>query len=98
QIFSESGWRQRSPSRAASGLVAATYANDGASADLIALGAATSLTGNGPAPEQLLAVDRTAVFTYPDRTQNRLFMLVARGERPVFESGRLSGAAYFREN
>jgi len=98
QLFHEAGWRQRSPSSAASGLVAATYMNDGATADLIALGAATSLTGNGPAPEQLLAADRSAVFTYPDRTQNRLFMLVARGERPLFQNGRLSGVAYFREN
>ena len=67
---------------------AASYARGAATAELILLGAATSLTGNGPAPEQLLALDRAAVFTYPDRTENRMWMLLGRGERPV---GAVSG-------
>ena len=98
QLFDEAGWRARSPSRAVTGMAALSYLDGGTSADLIALGGGTSLTGNGPVPEQLLALDRRSVFTYPDRTRNRSFMLVARGQRPLFDGWRLAGAAYLRES
>lgn len=98
QLFDEDGWRALSPSRALSGLAALTYLDGGATADLIFLGAATSLTGNGPVPEQLLERDRAAVFTYPDRTENRAFKALGRGERPLGTRWRLSGAAYFHES
>jgi len=37
----------------------------------------TDLNGNGPSPIELLRADRSAVFTYPDNTQNQLLMLSA---------------------
>jgi outer membrane receptor protein involved in Fe transport len=39
--------------------------------DLGLTAADNSLTGNGPAPVELLAADRRAVFTHPDTTLNR---------------------------
>lgn len=41
--------------------------------------ARTGLTDNGAAPEELLTVRRSAVFTYPDRTENRFARHAAAG-------------------
>jgi outer membrane receptor protein involved in Fe transport len=96
RYFGEEGWRPFSPSRTASAFVAGTYQNGATTAEL-SLGAAdTRLTGNGPAPRQLLAQNRRAIFTYPDITDDRMFMAVARGERPLAATVKLSGVAYFR--
>jgi outer membrane receptor protein involved in Fe transport len=98
QVFDEDGWRDLSPSRSEHGFVSASYQDAGTTADLSLIGANTSLTGNGPLPEQLLATTPTAIFTAPDRTQNRLFMAILRGERPLSEHLRLSGTVYARTN
>jgi outer membrane receptor protein involved in Fe transport len=96
QVLDEDGWRDSSPTRAEHGFVAASYRDAGTTADLSLIGANTSLTGNGPLPEQQLAIDRTAFFTAPDRTENRLVMAALRGERPLSGHVRLSGTAYVR--
>jgi iron complex outermembrane recepter protein len=96
RYFGEDGWRPFSPSRTASGFVATTYQNGPSSAELALAAADTTLNGNGPAPQQLLAMDRRAIFTYPDITDNRMFMAIARGERPVAAAARVSGVAYYR--
>lgn len=98
QIFDEDGWRELSPTGSQHGLVSASYQNAGTTADLSLIGANTSLTGNGPLPEQLLATDRTTFFTAPDRTENRLFMATLRGEHPLSAHLRLSGTIYVRTN
>src|SRR6185369_13103875 len=94
--FGEEGWRPFSPSRTASAFVAGTYQNGATTAELSLAAADTTLTGNGPTPTQLLAQNRRAIFTYPDITDNRMFMAVARGERPLAAAVNLSGVAYFR--
>jgi outer membrane receptor protein involved in Fe transport len=98
QVFDEDGWRQLSPTRAQNGFLSGAYENGATRAELVLVGANTTLTGNGPAPEQLLAIDRTAVFTAPDQTSNQLFMAILRGERPITEHLHLSGNAYVRTN
>jgi outer membrane receptor protein involved in Fe transport len=98
QVLDEDGWRQRSPTSAQQAFLSASYRNQGASADLTLLAANTSMTGNGASPEQLLALDRTAVFTSPDNTKNQMFMALLRGERPLATQVALSGTAYVRTN
>jgi outer membrane receptor protein involved in Fe transport len=98
QYFDEDGWREASPSRAEQAFVAGSYQNAGTTVDLSLMGANTSLTGNAAAPEQLLAMDRGAVFTTPDTTENQLFMGTLRGERPLATHVRLSGVAFARTN
>jgi outer membrane receptor protein involved in Fe transport len=66
----DDGWRDHSPSD-----LLQAYGDLGwrRGADELHLGlmaADTDLTGNGASPVELLAVDRSAVFTYPDRTEN----------------------------
>ena len=98
QVFDEDGWRQLSPTRAQQGFLSGSYESGGSKAELMLFAANTNMTGNGAAPEQLLAQDRTAVFTAPDQTQNQLFMAILRGERPLAAHLHLSGTAYVRTN
>ena len=39
------------------------------------LGAETDLNGNGVTPVELLHVDRSSVFTWPDNTTNKVLMM-----------------------
>jgi len=48
------------------------WRNAGSSLDLSMTHVEADLIGNGPAPVQLLASDREAVYTHPDRTRNAL--------------------------
>ena len=98
RYFAEEGWRDASPSRTLGGLFSGSYANGPAFADLMLAGADTSLVGNGPAPTQLLDADRSAVFTSPDLTENRMFLALLRGERILGPHLRLSGAIFERLN
>lgn len=83
------GWRRASPSRLGRAFVKARHQADGWGIELSALAAATSLTGNGVAPVELLAADWKAVFTRPDRTRTRFARLVAAPWIAVGDSGRL---------
>lgn len=98
RYFGEEGWRDDSPSRTAAAFFSGSYAAGPAFADLILAAADTRLVGNGPAPVQLLDIDRRAVFTTPDITQNRMFLAMLRGERAFGPRLRLSGAVFERLN
>jgi len=58
----------------------------------------TDLVGNGAAPVDLLAQDRAAVFTHPDRTQNELTLLNFRGSQKLSEAVSLTGNVYSRSS
>jgi iron complex outermembrane receptor protein len=96
RFFREDGWREHSPSQALNGFLSATYQNGGSSLDLSVMGASTAMAGIGATPVQLLAVDRNAVFTYPDETHNRMLMAILRGDQALSLTSRLSATAYFR--
>jgi outer membrane receptor protein involved in Fe transport len=66
----ETGWRDHSPSRLGQVFADIGWRRAGAELHLDLIGADTSLTGNGTTPVQLLAVDRAAVFTWPDNQEN----------------------------
>jgi outer membrane receptor protein involved in Fe transport len=96
RFFTESGWREHSSSQALNGFFSTTYRNGGSALDLSIMGASTSMAGIGATPVQLLAVDRGAVFTFPDETHNRMLMAILRGDQPLSPQSRLSATAYFR--
>jgi outer membrane receptor protein involved in Fe transport len=96
RALEEDGWRDHSPSR-----VRQLFGSVGARTETASLGAtltsgANRLVGNGAAPIQLLAEDREAVFTHPDRTETELLMLTVRGDRALGERATLEGTAFFR--
>lgn len=105
-LTDEAGWRDFSPStvRRIFGDVAwrggaggAGGAGGGASVlRVTATAASNDLTGNGPAPLELLDARRTAVFTHPDRTDNDLALLMGSGRRPLSDRLMLEGVAFYR--
>ncbi|WP_336893917.1 TonB-dependent receptor [Novosphingobium sp.] len=94
QLRGEDGWRDFSPSRLASGFGDVGF--DGAKAGLHGklILASTGLSGNGAAPEELLRVRRSAVFTHPDRTENRYARVSLHPWAALAPTTRLQAALY----
>lgn len=93
--LNENGWRANSPSQ-----LRQIYADIGWRSDLAELhfsitGADNVLTGNGTTPVQLLSVDRSAVFTYPDETRNQYVRTVLSGSYAISDTLTLQANAYY---
>jgi outer membrane receptor protein involved in Fe transport len=56
----------------------------------------TDLIGNGAAPAELLEIDRAAIFTRPDQTENELTLVNLVVEHEVSSTLTLTGNAYVR--
>jgi hypothetical protein len=94
--FAETGWRDRSPSRAWSGLAKAGWRQGDSRLSLTALAADTRLNGNGLQEEQLLTARRASVYTHPDTTWNRTLLLNAAGETRLSDRLSLKANAFWR--
>ena len=70
--FDEAGWRTASDSGVTQVVTDLGYRQTRVDAGLSFTYADSTLNGNGPAPVELLDADRSAVFTFPDTTENRL--------------------------
>ncbi len=70
--FDEAGWRTESGSGVTQAVADLGYRRSRVDAGASFTYAGSVLNGNGPAPIELLDVDRSAVFTFPDITENRL--------------------------
>ena len=92
----EDGWREDSKSQALRLYGAVSRHESNWTADLSAAYANTELRGNGPAPAELLAIDRAAVFTHPDVTKNEHAALVLEGSRTLSDALRISGNTFYR--
>jgi outer membrane receptor protein involved in Fe transport len=90
----ETGWRDHSPSRLSQVFADAGWHDGRAELHLDVIGADTNLTGNGTAPVELLAVDRAAVFTYPDNTRNTYGLVNAYGSFQESDALSLQANAY----
>ena len=96
--FEENGWRNFSHSKADQAFGTLSWRGDRGSLDLTLGGNDNNLRGNGPAPVQLQAIDRKAVFTHPDITVTRMFFSELEGNYDLTDDIELSGNAYFRQN
>ena len=94
--FEEDGWREDSKSEALRVFGAVSLHESDWTLDLSAAYANTELRGNGPAPIELLEIDRAAVFTHPDVTENEHSQLILEGSRRISDALRLSGNAFYR--
>jgi outer membrane receptor protein involved in Fe transport len=94
--FQETGWRPDSKSEAKRLFGAVTLQESDWTADLSAAYANTELRGNGTTPVELLAIDRSAVFTHPDITRNEHTQLILEASRDLTEAARLSGNVFYR--
>jgi outer membrane receptor protein involved in Fe transport len=87
----EDGWRAHSPSDVKQLFADATWRDAVGSLDLSLSAVDSALHGNGTAPVDLLEQERSAVFTYPDITTDRVLLVNLRGERALRPWLRLQG-------
>ena len=81
----ETGWRDHSPSDLQRLYVDVRRREASYELALNATLAHSALTGNGPAPLELLEERRQAVFTHPDETHTALALLGAEGSWSLTE-------------
>ena len=92
--LNEDGWRDHSPSQLRQIYGDIGYRGDRSELHFSLVGALNRLTGNGPAPVELLSVSRGAVFTYPDITKNRYLRAMLTGTTEVSDRLSLQASAY----
>jgi outer membrane receptor protein involved in Fe transport len=94
--FAEDGWRDFSRSEALRVYGGLSRRSESGSLDLSISHGDTSLRGNGASPAELLAIDRTQVFTHPDITENRATQVILEGSRVLSSNLRFAGNAFYR--
>ena len=97
-FFEEEGWRDFSPSEAIRLFGKLGWRNNASS---LALGigyTGTDLIGNGAAPVQLLASERAAIFTRPDRTENEMWLANLTLSHELVDGPTLTGNVYLRDS
>ena len=95
--FTEEGWRVESPSEVTQAFADIGYRDGGVDAGISVTYADTFLTGNAPAPIELLEVDRSAVFTFPDETHNRLGFVQGRANLAASDVWSVQVTGYYRD-
>jgi len=94
----EDGWRDESPSDIDQLFTKLSYQNEVSTLDLSLTAVDSDMNGNGASPVELVAMDREAVFTHPDNTQNELRMATLNGSHWLSDSVLMSANTYFRNN
>jgi iron complex outermembrane recepter protein len=96
--FDEDGWRDLSPSEADQVFAKIGGRTERSRLEVSVTAADTDLIGNGAAPVDLLEIDRAAIYTHPDRTENRLGLLNVTGEHALSSRLTLTGNVYIRNS
>lgn len=96
--FGEAGWRDASPSDAFNFYGTLGWHPKQGTLDLSFARGVSRLVGNGPAPIELLAIDRAAVFTSPDITKNDMWLTNLEGSYWWNEQTQLTGNFFYRSN
>ena len=97
-LFAEDGWRDFSPSDVRQLFSNIGWRAEASTLDLSLTLADNQLLGNGALPIQLLDVERSAVFTHPDRTENNMLMANLRGRHAWSDNVILASTVYYRRN
>lgn len=96
--FEEDGWRDLSDSDALNFFASGSYRNERTTMDLSFQYGDSDLTGNGASPVGLLDVDRDAIFTAPDVTENEMYMFTFNGAHEVNENVTANLNGFYRKN
>ena len=94
----EDGWRDFSASRATNVYGALSWRNDVSAVDIAGQYGDSKLRGNGAAPVGLLALDREAVFTAPDITENDMRLVTIEANHDIGADIELAGNGFYRRN
>jgi outer membrane receptor protein involved in Fe transport len=95
--FEEAGWRDFSDSDALRFFGTVSHRGAESSLDLSVALAETDLIGNGSSPVELLAIDRSQVFTHPDHTENSLAQVILQGTGKLSDDWRIAGNVFYRD-
>jgi outer membrane receptor protein involved in Fe transport len=95
-VLSEDGWRDESPTDLRQLFGKVGYRTSQTDLELSYIYADNELTGNGLVPESILAVDRSAVYTFPDQTTNVMHLGNLRGSQWLTDNLLLSGNTFYR--
>jgi iron complex outermembrane receptor protein len=95
--FDETGWRLASPSTVNQAVADLAYRAGRIDAGVNVTYANTRLNGNSATPIELLAVDRSAVFTFPDTTENQLGFVQGRFSVAASDTWSLQVTGYYRD-
>lgn len=95
--FDEDGWRDESPSEVKNFFGTAGWHGADSTVNIGFTYGDGRLIGNGPVPVQLLEIDRQAVFTLPDITENDMKMVILDGTHWFNETMLLSGNVFYRD-
>jgi len=97
--FDEDGWRDRSPSEVKQIFGKVGWENETSRLELSYTGADNDLIGNGMLQEELMrGLDREAIHTHPDQTENTLSFLNLNGSHWFNDKTQLTANAYFRKS
>lgn len=94
--FREQGWRPLSPSRATRAFAKLGHAGTDGDIALSGLFADTDLNGNGLQEMRLLAADRRSIYTAPDETRTRAWLINLKANRTLSPALTLRGNAFWR--
>ena len=95
-VLSENGWRDESPTDLRQLFAKVGYRTSQTDVELSYIFANNKLVGNGLVPESTLAVDRSAVYTFPDRTKNVMHLTNLRASQWLTDAVLLSGNVFYR--
>ncbi|MCH7696748.1 MAG: TonB-dependent receptor [Proteobacteria bacterium] len=96
--FDEDGWRDESESDAINFYSSLSWQGQLSELNLNFQHGYSELIGNGASPAELLAIDRKAIFTAPDITENNMFMLSIDGNHTFSDNLGFSANAFYRKN
>ena len=96
--FDEDGWRDLSESDAMNVYGSVSWRGNKSSLDLNMQYGDSELTGNGASPVGLLAIDREAIFTAPDITENDMHMFSLQGTHDFTDTVEFAGTGFYRKN
>lgn len=96
--FEEDGWRDQSESEALNFYGSVGWRSDSTRLNFNYQYGQSELIGNGAAPVELLALDREAIFTGPDITENDMQMFSFDYEHDVSANISFGGNIFYRKN
>ena len=98
ESFQEDGWRDQSESEALNFYGSVGWRLDSTRLNLNYQYGVSELIGNGATPTELLALDREAIFTGPDVTENDMHMASFDYEHDVNANISFGGNIFYRKN
>jgi outer membrane cobalamin receptor len=95
RLLAESGWRDDSPSRIGQLFASMEHQGQAGSTSITMTVGRNRLTGNGPAPVQLLDVDRRLIFTHADVTRSTAAQVTLNTRRALRSNLTVNATAYY---